>query len=78
MEFLVAAGSLLWIALILLPWQPWRTRERLELKVEPGVGPDLSDVTVLIPARNEAAGINDIHFVPGNPRFFMGGLAWYF
>ena len=23
-------------------------------------------------------GVNDIHFVPGNPRFFMGGLAWYF
>jgi len=57
MEFLVAAGSLLWIALIFLPWQPWRTRERLELKVEPGGGPNLSDVTVLIPARNEAAGI---------------------
>jgi hypothetical protein len=28
--------------------------------------------------RNEPAGINDIHFVPGNPRFVMGGLAWYF
>ena len=28
--------------------------------------------------RNEAAGVSDIHFVPGNPRFFMGGLAWYF
>jgi len=28
--------------------------------------------------RNEPAGVNDIHFVPGNPRFFMGGLAWYF
>lgn len=28
--------------------------------------------------RNEAAGVNDIHFVPGNPRFFMGGVAWYF
>ena len=28
--------------------------------------------------RNEAAGVMDIHFVPGNPRFFMGGLAWYF
>ena len=28
--------------------------------------------------RNEAAGVNDIHFVPGNPRFVMGGLAWYF
>lgn len=28
--------------------------------------------------RNEAAGVTDIHFVPGNPRFVMGGLAWYF
>lgn len=23
-------------------------------------------------------GVQDIHFVPGNPRFVMGGLAWYF
>jgi outer membrane receptor protein involved in Fe transport len=28
--------------------------------------------------RNEAAPVNDIHFVPGNPRTVMGGLAWYF
>jgi outer membrane receptor protein involved in Fe transport len=28
--------------------------------------------------RNEAAGVSDIHFVPGNPRFVMAGLAWYF
>jgi outer membrane receptor protein involved in Fe transport len=28
--------------------------------------------------RNEPTGVNDIHFVPGLPRFFMGGLAWYF
>lgn len=28
--------------------------------------------------RNETAPINDIHFVPGNPRTFMGGVAWYF
>jgi outer membrane receptor protein involved in Fe transport len=28
--------------------------------------------------KNEAAAVNDIHFVPGNPRMFMGGLAWYF
>ena len=28
--------------------------------------------------RNEAAPVNDLHFVPGNPRTFMGGLAWYF
>ena len=28
--------------------------------------------------RNEPAGVNDIHFVPGNPRNVFGGLAWYF
>ena len=25
-----------------------------------------------------AGGVQDIHFVPGNPRFVMGGMAWYF
>ena len=25
-----------------------------------------------------AGGVQDIHFVPGNPRCVMGGLAWYF
>jgi hypothetical protein len=25
-----------------------------------------------------AGGVQDIHFVPGNPRFVMGGVAWYF
>ncbi len=28
--------------------------------------------------QNEPAGVTDIHFVPGNPRTFMGGVAWYF
>ncbi|MEP6933077.1 MAG: TonB-dependent receptor plug domain-containing protein [Nitrospirota bacterium] len=28
--------------------------------------------------RNEAVPVNDIHFVPGNPRTFLGGVAWYF
>jgi outer membrane receptor protein involved in Fe transport len=28
--------------------------------------------------RNEAAPVNGIHFVPGNPRTCMGGVAWYF
>ncbi|OGW65252.1 MAG: hypothetical protein A3H49_08980 [Nitrospirae bacterium RIFCSPLOWO2_02_FULL_62_14] len=27
---------------------------------------------------SEPAGVTDIHFVPGNPRFLMGGMAWYF
>jgi hopene-associated glycosyltransferase HpnB len=54
MEYLVVAGSLLWVALILVPWRPWSTREHLEPEGA-GVESDLSDVTVLIPARNEAA-----------------------
>jgi glycosyltransferase involved in cell wall biosynthesis len=52
MELLVAMGSLLWVAVILVPWRPWGTRERLE-PGDPRDGTDLSDVTVLIPARNE-------------------------
>jgi glycosyltransferase involved in cell wall biosynthesis len=52
MELLVAVGSLLWVALIFLPWRPWSTRERLE-PGSPRDRADLCDVTVLIPARNE-------------------------
>jgi hopene-associated glycosyltransferase HpnB len=54
MEFLVVAGSLLWVALLFLPWRPWSTRERLE-PVNEQAELDLCDVTVVIPARNEAA-----------------------
>jgi outer membrane receptor for Fe3+-dicitrate len=28
--------------------------------------------------QSEAAGVTDIHVVPGTPRMFMGGMAWYF
>ncbi len=56
MEYLVAAGALLWVGLLLVPWRPWSTRERLEAG-ERDVAPGLSDITVLIPARNEAASI---------------------
>jgi hypothetical protein len=49
-------GAVLWLIILLLPWRPWSTRERLELG--PSYQPaDLSDITVLIPARNEAKGI---------------------
>ena len=29
-------------------------------------------------AGEPAGGVSDLHFVPGNPRFVMAGLAWYF
>src|ERR1700722_14498586 len=54
MDFLVIAGSLLWRAVILVPWRPWSTSECLEAGNERAER-NLSNVTVLIPARNEAA-----------------------
>ena len=49
----VLPAAIGWLALLLAPWRPWRTGERLEAGPE-GAAADLSDVTVLIPARNEA------------------------
>lgn len=49
----VLPGLLIWISILLLPWRPWATTESLDvIQSRPDV--DLSDVTVLIPARNEA------------------------
>lgn len=45
-----------WLGILLLPWRPWSTREVLEL--EPAAdAADLGEITVLIPARNEATQI---------------------
>ena len=50
--WLVIPGVILWTGILALPWQPWRNRETLE--ADGNSGADLSAVTVLIPARNEA------------------------
>lgn len=47
-----AAALVVWLGLLARPSRAHATRERLE--PEPGGWPDLSDVAVLIPARNEA------------------------
>jgi hopene-associated glycosyltransferase HpnB len=49
-------GAIFWLALLSLPWRPWGVREVLEAENEPK-GTDLSGITALIPARNEAATI---------------------
>ena len=49
-------GAVLWLIILLLPWRPWSTRERLESGPSPQPA-DLTRITVLIPARNEAEGI---------------------
>jgi hopene-associated glycosyltransferase HpnB len=51
--WLALPGLIIWAVITLLPWRPWSTRESLDGK--PGIAvPDLSQITVLIPARNEA------------------------
>jgi hopene-associated glycosyltransferase HpnB len=55
--WLVLPGLLIWLCILLLPWRPWSAREQLD--PEPGGASDLSAVTVLIPARNEAESIVD-------------------
>jgi len=56
-DYLAAIGAFIWLAILLLPWRPWSTREYLDSS-EGSPDADLSDITVLIPARNEAEGIS--------------------
>ncbi len=55
MGWLLAAvsGACLWFIILLLPWRPWATAECLDAAPS-AHDEDLSDITVLIPARNEA------------------------
>jgi hopene-associated glycosyltransferase HpnB len=53
-----APGALIWVAILLLPFRPWSTRERLEARGSGATGVDLGEVTALIPARDEAATIS--------------------
>ncbi|MBV9734034.1 MAG: glycosyltransferase, partial [Verrucomicrobia bacterium] len=55
-SILIILGSLAWPCILLLPWKPGSTRERLD-NVDASPKPDLSDVTILIPARDEAESI---------------------
>jgi hopene-associated glycosyltransferase HpnB len=45
-------GAALWLTILILPWRPWSTGEALDA-VSTDTQEDLSDITVLIPARNE-------------------------
>lgn len=51
--FLMNAVLAFWVLVGLLPWQPWRAGPRLEARA-PSVVSSLEDVTVLMPARDEA------------------------
>jgi len=49
-----ALSTLFWLGFALLPWRPWSTKEVLDATDIGGGDKDLSQITVLIPARNEA------------------------
>jgi hopene-associated glycosyltransferase HpnB len=53
-----ALALLAWLGVLLAPHQPHRVRERLE--ADPAAPDDLTAVTVLIPARDEAASIGRV------------------
>lgn len=55
-ELIAAVGAFIWLIIVLLPWRPWSTREALDAPSSVAES-DLSDLTAVIPARNEAAGI---------------------
>ena len=50
---LTGLSAFIWLTILLLPWRPWRNDQVLELE-NPNGDIDLEDVTVVIPARNEA------------------------
>ncbi len=55
--WLTVPGALIWFGVLLSPWLPWLNREVLEPEVKSGddsADLDLSNVTVLVPARDEA------------------------
>jgi hopene-associated glycosyltransferase HpnB len=51
---LVGFSALLWVGFALLPWRPWSNREVLDAMEGANGGTALDEITVLIPARNEA------------------------
>lgn len=51
---LTGAAAFAWCCVLLLPWQPWRARPSLDAATDTDGKHSLNDVTVLIPARNEA------------------------
>ncbi|WP_430231137.1 glycosyltransferase [Nitrosomonas communis] len=51
--FLAFIGTFLWWIIVLVPWQPWGTQESLDTINDEKQS--LDEITVLIPARNEGA-----------------------
>ena len=56
---LALPGLVIWSLVLCLPWRPWSTRESLDASTNEIHNLNLSQITVLIPARNEAEAITE-------------------
>jgi hopene-associated glycosyltransferase HpnB len=56
MYFAVLVACCVWVIILLLPWRPWGTRERIHA-ADSDAGIALTEVTVVIPARDEEESI---------------------
>jgi hopene-associated glycosyltransferase HpnB len=54
-----SGAAALWLFVLLVPWRPWSTRERLDVHADRAGADRLDDVTALVPARDEAPLITD-------------------
>jgi len=67
LAILASGAAGVWLLMLLLPWRAWSTRERIE-PAQPGLAGPATPITVLIPARNEAATIrHTLESVLGQP-----------
>ncbi|PIP07490.1 MAG: glycosyl transferase [Syntrophobacteraceae bacterium CG23_combo_of_CG06-09_8_20_14_all_50_8] len=51
--YLTLTGAVVWFGILILPWRPWGAGEVLDADTS-STDEDFSDITVIIPARNEA------------------------
>lgn len=57
--WLALASLVIWLGVVLQPWLPWLMRERFVAEPGDAEDTDLSDTTVIVPARDEAESINE-------------------
>lgn len=55
--FLALVSLLIWLGLLAQPWLPWLMCEQFTISAQQAGQADLSDITVLIPARDEAGSL---------------------
>lgn len=56
--FFTILGTLIWLIIAFLSWRPWSIEDTFD-QIDPNIKEDLSEITIIIPARNEANAIQN-------------------